>query len=95
VVLRVDPEELEAEAVKIEALAEQFGQSMDTEQSNVEGMNWDGDSGAAFVGLFEQARTKFRDVEEAIGSIASLLRATAADLQNADAEVARAIRGAY
>jgi WXG100 family type VII secretion target len=91
-VLRVDPEELETQAVKIEGLALQFGSDLDTEKSNVEAMDWDGDAGVAFVGMFQEARERFRDVEDSIADIASLLRHAKADLENADRAVADAIR---
>ena len=91
-VLRVDPDELEAQAVKIETLASQFSFDLDTEKGNVEAMNWDGESREAFVMMFEEARTQFRDVEEYIAGIAGLLRAAKDGLIDADELVANTIR---
>jgi WXG100 family type VII secretion target len=92
-VLRVDPEELEAQAGKIETLASQFGIDLDTEKGNVEAMDWDGQSREAFITMFEEARTQFKDVEEQIANIALLLRSAKDGLIDADEYVAAGIRG--
>lgn len=90
-VLRVDPEELESEARAIESLAEQFGSDLDTRQSEVEGMNWDGQSREAFVSMFGEARAQFRDVQEQINNIARTLRDAKDGIIDADAQIGAGI----
>ena len=90
-VLRVDPEVLESEATNIESLASQFGADLDGRQSSVEGLDWDGATREAFVAMFTEARTQFRDVEEQIANIASTLRGAKDGLMEADTSIGQSI----
>jgi WXG100 family type VII secretion target len=90
-VLRVDPEELESQAVRIESVAGQFGADLDTAQGEVDSLDWDGRTREAFVAMFQEARTQFRDVEQQITSIAATLRAAKDGLIDADEAIARSV----
>jgi WXG100 family type VII secretion target len=92
-VLKVDPEVLESEATNIESLSSQFGGDLDSRQSAVEGLDWDGQTREAFVAMFAEARTQFRDVEEQIANIASTLRSAKDGLIEADASIGQGIGG--
>ncbi len=91
--LKVDPEVLEAEATQIETLASTFGGDLDSRERAVEGLDWDGATREAFVTMFSEARTQFRDVEEQIANIASMLRDAKDGLIEADEAIGQGIRG--
>lgn len=91
--LKVDPEVLESEATNIEGLATQFGGDLDARERAVEGLDWDGATREAFVAMFSEARTQFRDVEEQIANIASTLRSAKDGLIEADASIGQSIGG--
>lgn len=92
-VLRVDPEELESQARRIEGVARQFGADLDTARSEVDALDWDGRAREAYVAMFQEARTQFRDVEEQITTIATALRLAKDGLVDADEAIARSVRG--
>jgi WXG100 family type VII secretion target len=91
--LKVDPEVLESEATNIEGLATQFGGDLDARERAVEGLDWDGATHEAFVAMFSEARTQFRDVEEQLANIASTLRSAKDGLIEADASIGQSIGG--
>lgn len=90
-VLRVEPEELESQAVRVEGFSEQFGLDLDTIEREVEGLGWDGQAREAFVSLFAEARTQFRDVEAWITNIAATLREAKNTIMEADSGASQGI----
>lgn len=89
--LRVEPEELESQATRVEGFSEQFGLDLDTIEREVEGLGWDGQAREAFVSMFAEARTQFRDVEAQITNIAATLRAAKDGLIEADSGIGQHI----
>ncbi len=92
-VLKVDPEELESQAQRIESVAGQFGADLDQAQGDVDALDWDGQTREAFVAMFQEARTQFKDVEEQIANIANTLRSAKDGLIEADESIARSVGG--
>lgn len=92
-VLKVDPEVIDTEVTNIKSLAEQFGIDLDSRQSAIEGLDWDGQTREAFIAMFESARTQFRDVEAQIDGIAEALKGAKDGLIDADTSIAQGISG--
>jgi WXG100 family type VII secretion target len=91
--LQVQYATLETAANKAQATGAAFLEQLNQLESQVKAMVWQGGSGTAFQGYFENMKTQLRPVQETLNGLATQIRTAAKTLQETDQAVANAFKG--
>lgn len=91
--LQVTYSTLESTAAKADATAQAFLDQLTSLESQVKGMVWQGQSGTAFQGYFENLKNQLRPVQDTLHQLATQIRGAANNMRENDQAVARGFSG--
>ena len=90
--LQVQYGTLESAAARADATAEAFLDQLNRLEGEVRAVVWQGGSGTAFQGYFENLKGQLRPVQDTLHGLATQVRGAAQRLQESDQAVAQAFR---
>jgi WXG100 family type VII secretion target len=90
--LQVQYGTLESAAARADATAEAFLDQLNQLESQVRAVVWQGGSGTAFQGYFDNLKGQLRPVQDTLHGLAAQVRGAAQRLQESDQAVAQAFR---
>ena len=91
--LQVTYETLESAAAKSDATAQAFMDQLTQLEGQVKAMVWQGQSGTAFQGYFDNLKNQLRPVQDTLHQLATQIRGAATSMRESDQSVAQAFRG--
>lgn len=90
--LQITYETLEAAAKKADSTAETFLSELNQLESQVRAMVWQGQSGTAFQGYFDEMKNQLRPVQDTLHQLAGQIRNAATNMRDSDQSVAQSFR---
>lgn len=91
--LQVTYETLESTAAKSDATAQAFMEQLTQLEGQVKAMVWQGQSGTAFQGYFDNLKNQLRPVQDTLHQLATQIRGAANNMRESDQSVAQAFKG--